>query len=298
MKNFFIKKLTNKKPLVLDGAMGTEILRRGLETKLPLWSASALLEHPDVIKQIHIDYITVGAEIIVTNTFRTTRRAFGKVGKAAKAREVTILACNLAKAAREETGTQEKVSIAGSVAPLEDCYSPNLVPSDSELQKEHKAYITDLRDGGVDFIFLETMNTIREAYIAAVAAKKIGIPFAVSFCCREDATLLSGELLKDAIKKIEPLGPLFFSINCVPPETITNISKKLRSFTNLPLAAYAQGDGGPDDQDGWKFSQKDNVKKYLSHVDTWIANGFQIIGGCCGTTPAYINKITKRIQTI
>lgn len=286
--------LKNKKIIILDGAMGTEISAHGVKTTLPLWSAGCLITDPEVIRQIHIDYINAGAQIITTNTFRTTRRTFEKVGKGNEAKKYTILACNLAKEAILKTGKKD-VLIAGSVAPLEDCYSPELVPSDKDLKKEHLEYVKDLKSGGVDFIFAETMISLREIQAVCEAVKKVSLPIAVSFCCKDNGDLLSGESLSDAVSAVEKFTPLFLSVNCMSPDSISKVIKKLRKLTDLPIGAYGQGDGEPSDDEGWKFSGKDNLKDYLEYAEGWIKNGVQIVGGCCGTNPEYIKSLSSFI---
>ena len=154
----------NEKISILDGPMGTELDRRGSDTTLPLWSARALIENPELVKSIHIDYINAGAEIITTNTFRTqdrtieTARLSNITGK-----ELTSQAVDLAKEARDVT---KPCSIAGSIAPLEDCYSPDLVPSNLILRKEHPKMVKWLAENEVDIFLIETMNTFREGKIA------------------------------------------------------------------------------------------------------------------------------------
>src|SRR5262245_16744949 len=103
--------------------MGTELFRRGVKTKLPCWSAHALLHQPDLVREIHEDYIRAGAEIITTNTFRTSYRSLNKEGYGQRSEEMTKLAVHLAKEARSNSA-HSSVWIAGSVAPLEDCYEP------------------------------------------------------------------------------------------------------------------------------------------------------------------------------
>src|SRR6266849_7650048 len=109
-----LNRFTRKEILIMDGAMGTEILRRGVHTTLPLWSAEALLTHPKVVQNIHEKYITAGAEIIITDTFRTTQRAFAKKHIADKAHATTILACQLVHQAIEQVHPPQPVFIAGS----------------------------------------------------------------------------------------------------------------------------------------------------------------------------------------
>src|SRR5262245_30418452 len=108
--------------MLLDGGTGTELLRRGYRTTLPLWSAGALLDRPDLVAAIHADYAKAGAEIVTANTFRTNVRALRKAGLEARAPELNRLAVKLAR----DSGAP---FVAGSIAPLEDCYRPDLVPS-------------------------------------------------------------------------------------------------------------------------------------------------------------------------
>ena len=91
------QRLSEQAVVLLDGAMGTELFRRGVSTRLPIWSAQALIENPQMVRQIHEDYIHAGAEIITTNTFRTTTRALNKKGLGSRAKELTELAVSLAK---------------------------------------------------------------------------------------------------------------------------------------------------------------------------------------------------------
>ncbi len=119
--------LAKKRPLILDGAMGTELQRRGANTLLPLWSAEALVLSPALVRQIHEEYIRAGADIITANTFRTTRRTFVRTGLPDRSQRLTTTALSLARQAREAFRDRD-ILVAGSIAPLEDCYRPELVP--------------------------------------------------------------------------------------------------------------------------------------------------------------------------
>lgn len=289
------KRLRRGEKILMDGGMGTEILRRGLPTTLPLWSAEVLLTHPEIVQQIHEDYINAGAEIIITNTFRTTERAFAKGDIADKAHDTTVLACQLVQRAVEQAKPRHPVYMAGSMAPLEDCYSPELTPSPEDLRKEHYAYAKDLVEGGVDFLLLETMITLQETMAAVLAADQLDFPFAVSFCVNQQGKLLSGEPLEQAVQEVEVYEPLFIGVNCVSPEVATQILRELRKMTDVPLSVYAQGDGAPDDKQGWGFTEEKNRAHYVEHAKQWIEAGAQVIGGCCGTNPAYIERLREII---
>ncbi len=281
--------------IIMDGGMGTEILHRGVPTTLPLWSAEALLTNPETVQRIHEDYIRAGAQIIITDTFCATRRAFAKQGIADKAREASILACQLARQAIAHVKPEHEVYIAGSMAPLEDCYSPELTPSNQELLEEHAIYAQDLKAGGVDFLLLETMITLRETLAAIQAARKVAMPFAVSFCTDKQGALLGGETLQDVVKEVAQYDPLFLGINCVSPSTATKALRILKSVTHKPLSVYAQGAGAPDDAQGWQFTDENTLDNYVIFAKRWRDEGAQIIGGCCGTNPTYIERLHEEI---
>ncbi len=289
------KRLATGEIILLDGGMGSEIAHRGGPTRLPLWSAEALLTHPEIVLQIHKDYIEAGAEIITTDTFRTTRRAFALRGIAEQAATATALACSLAQEARASVQSEREIFIAGSIAPLEDCYSPELTPPQSEVEAEHAELLPQLQAGGVDFILLETMITERETLSGVQAAHQNGLPFAVSFCCNEQLALLSGEPLREVVRKIEPFQPLFIGVNCVSTDIATRTVRHLREITTLPVSIYAQGDGLVDDEQGWKMTEEHLLQHYLQAALCWGADGARIIGGCCGTTPAYIRALQQSL---
>lgn len=285
------KRLDQGKTVLMDGAMGSEIHSRGVSTKLPLWSAEALITEPEIVRRIHEDYIRSGAEIIITNTFSTTARILKRGNAKHSGRELTVLACELARQARENVNARHDVYIAGSVAPLEDCYSPGLTPPEPELEKEHRAMADDLRRGGVDFILIETMITLRETLAALRAARETGLPVAVSFCCNERGQLLSGEPLEQVVPSVEEFNPLFIGVNCVSPAIATKTVRDLKQLTGLPVSVYAQGEGEPDDDDGWHSVKDPKIEAYLGAAKRWLADGAQIIGGCCGTTPEHTARL-------
>ncbi len=284
--------LKTKAPLILDGAMGTELKRRGFDTALPLWSANVLTTNPDAVLQIHLDYLAAGADIITTDTFRTTRRTFHHSHLPDRSAAFTSTAIDLARRARDTIASRTTL-IAGSIAPLEDCYRPDLVPPDAELTSEHAELAGRLAAGGVDFILLETMNTVREAFITCDAAKATGLEVIVSLICNEEGKILSGESLADAVRTIAPLHPDGFSLNCISPRKASRILAELRSLTDRPIAVYANI-GRPGAQAGNESLRSDvDADEYATCAADWLRLGASIIGGCCGSTPEYISRLCK-----
>jgi S-methylmethionine-dependent homocysteine/selenocysteine methylase len=210
----FRSSLSQPNKLILDGATGTELNRRGVDTGLPLWSANALMNDGDakILQQIHEDYLRAGADIITTNTFRTHRRALNPSGNADRALELTRRAVDIAWAAIAKVKSDSPKFVAGSISTLEDCYRPDLVPPDDELRAEHSERIHHLVECGVDLILIETINSIREAVIMAKLATITGTPVVVSFVCDRDGKLLSGETVTEAANQLLPLGAVLRSL--------------------------------------------------------------------------------------
>ena len=290
----FLRRLTQNRPLLLDGATGTELNRRGVNTDLPLWSARALLAAPEVLRQIHADYARAGAEIITANTFRTHRRSLAGGGLGERAAELTRQAVALARdGLREARIGPGAAFVAGSLAPLEDCYSPELVPPQAACEREHSEMARHLAEAGVDLILVETMNTIREAEAAVRAARATGLPVLASFVCRSDDRLFSGERVADAVRAIAPLGAAGLLVNCTPSTSIHRPFAELRAAAaelpaNPPVCGLYANIGHTDDVTGWTSTADVEPLEYAQLASGWLNAGANLIGGCCGTTPAHI----------
>ncbi len=290
LPKWFYDRLRSGPPLLLDGATGTELERRGVATPAPLWSAAALLDQPQIVERIHADYVAAGAEILVANTFRTGPRALRAAGIEQRGPELNRLAVRLG---RRAAGGRD-VLVAASVAPVEDCYSPQLVPDEPTLVSEHGRLIRWLAGAAPDLIWIETMGTVREARAAAAAAAAAGLPFVVSLIAGESGALLSGEPLEAAVAAVEPSGPLAIGLNCIPPRGLTALLPRLRRATGRPLAAYAHIDNARPIP-GWRYAERMTPEEYAAAAGAWVDLGVAIIGGCCGTTPAHIAALRRRL---
>ena len=286
------------KPIcLLDGATGTELGRRGADISLPLWSARAIMERPDVVAQVHRDYLEAGADAITTNTFRTHRRSLAKAGLGASAVELTRRAVEIAQQARDQVNP--KALVLGSVAPLEDCYKPELSPDAGTCAQEHGEMIATLLDAGVDLLLIETMNCLRESAAAAKEAqKKLPGGWMISFCTKSDgppAMLLSGEPLTDLLPALHSAASI--GVNCVAAPATEAQVKLLRLLVphEIRISAYANvSKAGPDGQ--WIKTDAADPEIYAEYAARWVAAGASIIGGCCGTRPEMIAAIAKKLQ--
>ncbi len=294
------RKLELGEMVVLDGAIGTEILRRNVS-----WADHQLLNRPEVIRSIHVDYIKAGADVITTNTFQLTRRSFanhfrdrahmrriGALDLEERAERLLGAAVALAKEAREMAG--RRAAIAGSVTTLEWCFRPDLSLARSAAEaarREYREVIEALADGGVDLILLETVNSIAEAMAALQAARDAGVPCWISFVCDSEGKLFTGESLLNAARALEPLEPDALLLNCAPPPDITAGLRELAKAWRGAKGVYPHI--GRFDPPEWQFTDQYPPLKYLEQARVWREIGATIIGGCCGTGPEHIEALAQ-----
>ncbi len=299
-------KLANQETVLLDGGVATEVLRRGV-----YWRCHGIEQHPEVVRQVHEDYLAAGTDVIRANTFQLNRRAYlnlfhglehmrriGAKDLENKAGRLIQRAVQLALEARQRAGREsDGVAIAGVVSPVEHCFRPDLSPPADQCRAEHGEIIGQMKAAGVDFILLESMNHIAEAQVACETAREAGLPVWVSFVVREDGRLLSREPLSEAAQAVESAGAEVVAVNCAPLADITTALNELRQHRAGPIGGYAHI--GRYDPPSWKFgfyprfSGIDAVPpaKYLEAAREWKNTGAQVIGGCCGTTPDHIRAL-------
>jgi methionine synthase I (cobalamin-dependent) len=210
-----------------------------------------------------------------------------------------VISARAVRLAREAAGSLGRsVFVAGSIAPLEDCYRPDLVPEDAALEREHREQAASLAAAGADLLLLETHNTLCELVAAARAAKATGLPFVASMVTdgRGNGRLLSGERIDDAVRALAPLAPDAFGINCVPARKLAgDLGNLAAAAPGVPLAAYGNL-GLPADDRGWAFTEEVSPEEYAALATGWLDLGIRLVGGCCGTTPAYTAAVRYAIH--
>ncbi len=287
----FSQRLHGRRPIVLDGATGHLLESRGVELHPSLWSATALTSREGItaLRMLHADYIRAGAELITANTFRTNPRTLRAVELASRSAEFTKNAVNVVREAMDAVAPDSDVYVAGSIGPVEDCYRPELVPAETELYDEHRRHIDNLYDSNVDCLLIETMNNVAEASIACGYAAQTGLPIAVSFVCKDEERLLSGESLDGAVAHILPHQPAAVLVNCSRPELMGGQLDVLsRRATNF--GAYANVLATE------KFPVL-SPADYCRQVIEWNnCHELAIVGGCCGTGPSHIESLASHFR--
>ncbi len=222
-------------------------------------------------------------------------RHIGAPGLETRAAELVAQAVEVALTARRDADRQ--VAIAGVMSPLEHCYRPDLVPEVAEALKEHREIAESLAGGGVDFLLLESMNTIFEARTAAQVAVATGLPVWASFVMGPEGEILSGEALDEGARAMEEVGVEAVLVNCVPPEDAARGLEKLAGATELPTGVFAQI--GSFDPPSWKFEFHPQFsateawppERYAQTARRWVEAGARVIGGCCGTGPEHVRAL-------
>ncbi len=302
------RKLSSGQMVLLDGGIGTEVIRRGVR-----WRWYGLKTDAAIVQSIHHDYASSGADVLKTNTFGLTKRLYlnvfhdlehmrriGAPGLETRAAELSKVAVDAARNGSKDSGRDPV--IAGSLGPIQHCFRPDMAPGFDAALAEHRETARILKDCGVDMILLEMMNTIDEAAAATQAAKETELWVWVSFVPNEHGNLLSGETIADAVKRIEPLEPAAFLVNGALPDDITKAVRALKAATKLPIGAFAII--GFFDPPSWKFEFQPQFvgmeqwppERYIEVVREWRALGAQIVGGCNGTGPEHIRAIQEKVH--
>jgi S-methylmethionine-dependent homocysteine/selenocysteine methylase len=287
-------KLKRRETVILDGAIGTEILRRNVT-----WADHQLTNKPEFVRGIHEDYIRAGADVLSTNSFQLCRRALYNhfrddahrhhIGaKDLDTRAETLLAASvhLAGEARDRVAAKRPVAVAAAVTTLEWCFRPDLAPSVEQARKEYHEIFQTVKDAGADLVLLETVNSIAEARVASEVAKSLALPIWVAFVCDEQGRLFTGETMAQAVASLEPVGVDAILLNCAPPDDISAGMKELAPSSHVPIGAYAHI--GRFDPPEWMFTDEYPPAKYRDVAARWKQMGAHILGGCCGTTPDHI----------
>jgi 5-methyltetrahydrofolate--homocysteine methyltransferase len=295
-----ITDLTEKEFMVLDGAMGTFLQEQGLSpADLPEeWN----LSHPDIIVHIHRAYLDAGAQIIETNSFGGTSLKLQAKGKAHLAQSVNQEAVRLAREALNAFIKESKVFedpryIGGSIGPTGKIFGMDI--SAADIEKAYAEQGLFLAESGVDLFLVETMLDMRESEIAVRTLKReTNLPiFATAVFNKTkkgEYRTLFGDTVEDAVERYEEAGAQGVGVNCGLIEEYVEVIAEMRARTGLPLLLYPNA-GIPVLKDGkTKFNQTPD--QMILYLDASIEAGATIIGGCCGTTPAYISLIANRIK--
>lgn len=286
---------------LLDGAMGSELRARGVEVpdhRTSIWSALALIAAPAEIVQLHADYISAGADVITTNNYAVTPKSLAREDMQQRVEDLTLIACDLASRARSTAGRQ--VRIAGSLPPLNISYRADLVGDFDDMLASYRILTTLMRPH-VDLFICETMTTSVEARAACQAAAECGLPVWVAWTLEDaNGNLRGGESIGDAVSKLADVPVSAFLINCSSATATQTALPHLRLATDRMTGAYSNPFLREPAEGQYSSSSPGflDATTYAEQTVNWRSAGASIFGGCCGTSPAYVEAIGNRLREI
>jgi homocysteine S-methyltransferase len=292
---------------VLDGAMATELERKGFDLSGPLWSAHVLESSPEAIAGVHREYLEAGADCLLTASYQVSAEGFRKIGY--DARRATDAAANALRASvsiaeevrREyQAGSPRKIWIAASLGPygamLHDGseYHGNYACSFDDLVGFHSRRVAVLVDTNADFLAFESIPSLEEAK-AIVAALR---PYAevaayFSFTCRDGRHVSHGETLQACAELLDQQPQVIaIGVNCTAPELIGNLIPQLAEVTRKPIVVY------PNSGEQWDAVHRcwhgdGQIQEFGRLAKMWRDDGAKWIGGCCRTGPEHVRAVAS-----
>lgn len=285
--------------MLLDGAMGSLLASRGVCVAGPAWSARALIETPEAVASVHRAYAEAGATVHTVNSFRATEPALGEWAKAGGPTiDVATLLRRAFEIARASVPATQR--IAASLAPLRDCYEPGVDPGTARCH--HRKQVKYLCVESPDLILCETFVSGAELVVAVEESSRVGVPVWAALTMGPGGDLQSIAALREAASRALEAGADAVLINCSPAVDALSVFQSVQGAGVSGVYANA---GAPADRLGhlvdWGELAPDpaelelRAERYADLALAWIAAGAEIVGGCCGTTPAHIAAIRARL---
>jgi S-methylmethionine-dependent homocysteine/selenocysteine methylase len=302
--------LTAGEIIVLDGGVGSEIQRRGVPLDPCAWSGFSHLHRPDVVLGIHRDYIQAGAQVITANTFSSAKHILECVGLADEFASVNRSALDLARRARDEYATQE-VWIAGSLSTIPPLDRPTTIPVGPDIEDNYRRQAEIHAKAGADLLIAEMVLDSDGATILVNACLESGLPVWVGFSAslaRDGTTIQAFRASgKYTAMKDQPFAEMLRSVLTEDVEVagvmhtkLPLMSPALQELAKLwqgPKMAYAET--GHAGKYRWYFEDRADPQAYAEAARTWIEDfGSQVVGGCCGTSPAHIRALSRMVHRL
>ena len=298
---------------ILDGALATELESRGADLSGALWSARLLLEDPDAIRKLHLDYFEAGADIAISATYQASFQGFARRGLS-RAQSAALMqqSVRLAQEARDQfTRTlpqtrRQADRIRPLVAASVGCYGAYLADgseyrgdygiSSMALRDWHRPRLEALLKAEPDLLACETIPCLQEAEVLVDLLNEYReTPSWLSFCCQNESSVSSGERFAACIERAAASPTVVaVGLNCTAPRFAEPLLRLARQKTGKPLVCY------PNSGERWHSASRQWIggtdqDRLATHAAAWKAAGARLIGGCCRTTPADIRALRQRL---
>ena len=297
---------------ILDGGMSRELQRLGAELKQPEWSALALINAPDIVRQVHAEFIEAGADVVTTNSYALVPFHIGEERFREDGASLIALSGRLAREAADGSGRQ--VTVAGSLPPIFGSYEPQNF--DASRVQDYLGVLVENLDPFVDVWLGETLSLIAEGEAVRQAVAKTNKPFWISFTLDDDTAqvngaepkLRSGETVRAAAEWAAGSGAGALLFNCSKPEVMkAAIETAAATFkekdASLEIGVYANAFEGEQGEtaanEGLHSTRADLTDDiYSRFACTWADAGATMIGGCCGIGAAHIHKVAGALRAL
>ncbi len=304
--------LSKQKIMIVDGSMSTMLEKLGADLNHELWTAKVLAEQPDLVKQVHINYLKAGADCGITCSYQASIPGLIKNGYSQKqAEELIEKSVHLFLEARETWWESEGKKLGrsyplclASVGPygafLADGseYTGNYTTNHKDLYEFHRRRMEILYKAGADILLIETQPSLYEALIEAEIAEELGADYAISFSCRDPRHTCRGELIRECAEILSKDHPhlCMLGVNCTKPEYVTSLITELKKGTSLPIVVYPNS-GEKYDPVTKTWSSSENEKDFGAYAYDYMKAGASAVGGCCTTVESHIQKVVAARDT-
>ena len=295
------ERFADPRPIILDGAVSTELQRLGVPMSADTWSGLAAVTHSDVLRELHVRYLRAGAEVIIANTYAAAPQHVSAAGFGDRAREINLRAAELALEARE-AAADGPAWVAGSLSLM----APGFRSVNRQAPLEHAEGLRKqaqwLAEAGVDLLVLEMLRDIEWSSAAVDAALSVGLPVWSGFSCVVDdsgTVMTQGRVgepvpLDDALRAVTGRGE---TLVAVMHSEIGDTGPGLdcaRRACEAPLGAWPNcGTIEPPD---WQFTGVATPEAFADTAARWVDDGVKVIGGCCGLGPEHIRAVADRLR--
>lgn len=288
------QRLANKEIILIDGATGTELERAGVPTIKEAWTAATSLTHPEVVQQVHENYIHAGAQMILANTYACSRHLLARADLEDKFEELNRLGVKLALEVREKLGTADVV-VSGSISTTE--MEQHEQPPVDFARQNYTDQAQIQAATGADMISLEMLREITHTQLALEGAYATDLPVWAGYSCiLKDGVpyLFNGEdTLEDAIKAIDGQPIEVVSIMHTETVDVDACLDVVQKHWNGPVGVYAQS--GKFIPPKWQFIDTITPEDYAAACFSWVNRGVQVIGGCCGIGREHIEYLSQHL---
>ena len=292
-ENTFLSRINNNEHLVADGATGATLIARGLPAGAT--SETWVMEQPDRIIQLHKEFISAGAQIILTSTFSGSSIRLKGSHLDGMSDQVNRRAVELAFQAAEGTPTY----VAGSMGPVGQLIKPYGPLDVTEVQEAYAGQARSLTEAGVDLLVIETQFDLSEVKAAIQGARSVSdLPLVVSLSYDRGRKTMMGIGPSQAAKELQDLPVDVVGINCGRSldENLQNLVE-LKQVTSKPIW-FKPNAGLPHFDATGKTSYETTPEMMGAQVPLWLESGAQVIGGCCGTSPEHLQKISQHVRNL